>query len=108
MCACVCVCENIYVFKLFFISFARELFVTLVVLKDQLFVFFKLLLYSFDLFKVFLNYCFPFSMSQMEKRFHSEAEGPQNGGRGWIAYAGFWGAEFSVIANLIYIFIFLP
>ena len=58
-CVCVCVCENIYVFKLFFISFARELFVTLVVLKDQLFVFFKLLLYSFDLFKVFLNYCFP-------------------------------------------------
>ena len=31
----VCVCENIYVFKLFFISFARELSVTLVVLKDQ-------------------------------------------------------------------------
>ena len=56
----VCVCENIYVFKLFFISFARELSVTLVVLKDQLFVFFKLLLYAFDLFKVFLDYCFPF------------------------------------------------
>lgn len=47
-------------------------------------------------------------MSQMEKRFHSEAKGLQNGGRGWIAYAGFWGSKFSVIANLIYIFIFLP
>lgn len=47
-------------------------------------------------------------MSQMEERFHSEAKGPRNGGHGWIAYAGFCGAEFSVIANLIYIFIFLP
>lgn len=47
-------------------------------------------------------------MSQMEERFHSEAKGPRNGGHGWIACAGFWGAEFSVIANLIYIFIFLP